>query len=70
MFIAGIGNEQGILEEILYDVDGRQLSEINVMLQSEKIASCWQEKLNGEVVETYYTIPTWYVRYKKLNEIL
>jgi hypothetical protein len=75
MFIAGVGqfvseDEQGIIEEIIYDVDGHQLAEIKVMLETTQIARCWQEKRKGKVVGTHYTLPTWYVRYKKLDEIL
>lgn len=75
MFVAGIGkyvseDQQGIIEEIIYDVDGLQLAEIKIMLETQKIASCWQEKRNGKVIATHYTLPTWYLRYKKLDEIL
>jgi hypothetical protein len=61
---------QGIVEETLYDVDGHQLVEVRVMLEEMVIASCWQDKRKGKAIQTYYTIPQWYVRYKKLNEIL
>ena len=67
--------EQGIVKETLYNVDGHQLVEVRVMLEEMIIATCWQETLwqdkrRGKALQTYYTIPQWYVRYKKLNEIL
>jgi hypothetical protein len=62
--------EQGIVEETLYNVDGHRLVEVRVMLEDIVIATCWQDKRRGKAIQTYYTIPQWYVRYKKLNEIL
>lgn len=61
---------QGIVEETLYDVNGHRLVEVRVMLEDMVIATCWQDKRRGKALQTYYTIPQWYVRYKKLNEIL
>jgi hypothetical protein len=60
----------------LYNDGELRLEEIRVMLGDECIAKSWRE-YNGKTEEqggsddmSYYTLPKWYQRYKKIDEIL
>ena len=73
MINAGTTN---IIAVELYNDGEIKLEEIRVMLDDECIAKSWRE-YNGKTEEqggsddmSYYTLPLWYQRYKKLNEIL
>lgn len=75
MTVAMIGSRepdgsQKLMQEVVYDRDGVTLTEVKIMIFGEGIASCWQERHGDKLVETHYTIPQWFDRYKKLNEIL
>lgn len=61
----------------LYNDGVTKLEEYRVMIDDEIIAKSWSESKNGkkkrgqsEVGLQHYTLPLWYQRYKKLNEIL
>ena len=76
MINAGTTN---IIAVELYDDGKVKLEEFRVMLDDEIIARSWKETSNnGEIMSGvedkeqlhHYTLPLWYKRYKKLNEIL
>ena len=74
MINAGTTN---IIAVELYNDGEIKLEEIRVMLDDECIAKSWREYKHGEHKSgagnldlSHYTLPLWYQRYKKLNEIL
>lgn len=76
MINAGTTN---IISVELYDDGVTKLEEFRVMLDDEVIAKSWKETSNnhqkmGGVQDKeqlhHYTLPLWYQRYKKINEIL
>jgi hypothetical protein len=74
MINAGTTN---IIAVELYNDGEIKLEELRVMLGDECIAKSWREYKHGEHKSgagtldlSHYTLPLWYQRYKKLNEIL
>ncbi len=69
-----------IQEEELYNDGELRLVEYRVMLEGECIAKSWREFHDGEIKSaagidrggdiSHYTLPKWYVRQQKLDEIL
>jgi len=61
----------------LYNDGELRLEELRVMLGDECIAKSWREYYKGKRTiqggaddMSYYTLPLWYQRYKKIDEIL
>lgn len=81
MINAGTTN---IIAVELYNDGEIKLEELRVMLGDECIAKSWREYKNGEHKSgagthptayspldlSHYTLPLWYQRYKKIDEIL
>lgn len=66
----------GITVVELYNDGKLRLEELRVMLGEEIVARSWRQYNGDEKCEggstdqSYYTLPKWYERYKKINEIL
>lgn len=58
-----------LINTTLYEDKHLKLEQIDIVLEGEVIGSSWQEKSKGSV-KAHYNIPQWYIRHKKLKELI
>jgi len=60
-----------IRDQILWSDGDTSLHKITIFADDVEVATCWQLKDNdGVLIENHFREPEWFIRHKKINDII